>query len=332
MTAGVLLALLAAAPISVPKQGASAAVTLETPAGPVAASFESSVVSVIATLKGVTPAVAAALKGGAIEVAPVLEPGKLKTRHFGGERWKCIPSDEKGKWVTESHDDLLTGRVALDDERLRGDPARIPVSLRGVVSPSTNLVQVRFVLPKAVPVVWQLQLERPIELPPAPAAMLAQYQKLGAAAVMGEWSWDRFKIVRVHKDVCGDAALLEEPFDASTIQTLAYPSHDWRLLTAHGWVFAEPVDTHREVPIPAAVDFTRIDPKQMTYLGDLYSRELRSVDTSPGKAVATFELGDFSGCFGASCGDPVNVRQAVVTFAGGSLSTKINRPKPAPEE
>jgi hypothetical protein len=37
---------------------------------------------------------------------------------------------------------------------------------------------------------------------------------------------------------------------------------------------------------------------------------------------AVFEVGDFSGCFGSSCGDPANVKRAHVTFRDGKLSTK----------
>lgn len=49
------------------------------------------------------------------------------------------------------------------------------------------------------------------------------------------------------------------------------------------------------------------------------------VVTEPGRATATFRLGDFSGCLGASCGDPVALRDAHVTLADGVLSTRIER-------
>jgi hypothetical protein len=323
MTA-LMLALLAAAPISVPKQGENAATSVETPAGPISVSFEDAGAGVTVRLKGAT----AALKGAALELSPVFEPGKFKTRRFDGERWKCVGTGEgKEKWITESHDDLLTTREVLRDEHFREDPARIFLLLRGAVSATTDKVRVRLVIPKVAPAVFQLQLERPYALPPAVAEMLKQYQKAAPAAVLTEGRWERFKIARVRKNECNDPSLFEDSFEVKTIQTLAFPSHEWRLLTSNGWVFAEAIETHRDSPILAEVDFSRLDPKNMTYLGDLYSRELKSVDTSPGKAVATFELGDFSGCFGASCGTPVNVREAVVTFAGGTLSTKINRPK-----
>jgi hypothetical protein len=324
MMIGAMLALLAAAPISVPRQGVSAA----TPVGSLSVSFEDAGAGGTVRLQGAT----AALKGGALELSPVFEPGKFKTRRFKGERWKCTDAgDGTGKFVTESHDDLLTTREVLRDEHFREDPARIFLLLRGAVSASTDQVRVRLALPRAGPVVFQLQLERPYALPPAVAAMLKQYQKTAPAAVLTEGRWERFKIARVRKDECNDPSLFEDSFELKTIQTLAFPSHEWRLLTSNGWVFAEAIETHREGPIPAEVDFSRLDPKNMTWLGDLYSRELRSVDTSPGKAVVTFALGDFAGCFGAGCGDPVNVREAVVTFAGGTLSTKINRPKSSEE-
>lgn len=270
-------------------------------------------------LSGLT---AAQLAAGTVEVSPPLKPGSFRTRRLVGQRFKCLPGSERERWLDEAHDDVASTRVSLATATPVPGGHALELPVQRFVSPVVRELSVRLALAGVKSTVL-LRLEGAIELGPVYAELLRQYQRLGPALL--RVSPGAVGVGRVRTDLCGDSTLEEEVFDEKTITVLAYPTPDWRLATAHGWVFAQRLEPNDVRGVPP-LSLSSLDVAHVTFLGDPYQRELTSLTTAPGRATAVFRLGDFSGCFGAGCGDAVNVREAHVTLADGVLSTRLVRP------
>lgn len=305
-----LLSLTAAIPVTVPEKGPSEPVTV----GPLKIAFSLQGSLMKLEIAGLTAAERAA---GTFTVAPVVKQGTFTTRRLDGERFKCLPQAEVEKWITDEHLELPATRVKLSEASL--GPTTFSVPLTRFVSQTTRQLQVSLSIPRGK-TDFLLELTHPLEIYPLAAELLRQSQKVGPSLLT--FTPRGLELTRVSKDVCGDQALLVQLFDDASLQVLAYPTPDSRMFTAHGWVFAEKFDPSQGIP-PLAI--TGIDARNVTFLGEPYDRRLARVEVTPGRAVAIFELGDFAGCFGASCGDPVNVREAHVKLENGVLSTKLVR-------
>ena len=100
---------------------------------------------------------------------------------------------------------------------------------------------------------------------------------------------------------------------------------EFRVVTTDGWIFTAKAKPGEAFP------FAQVKPNQMTFLGNKYLLELSNKKVDGNSVTGVFTTGDFSGCFGAGCGDPVNVRAARVTVVNGVMSTKIVVPPPQKE-
>lgn len=263
-------------------------------------------------------------------ISPAFKSGVFKTRKFSGQISKCM--ENEGTWETMKNDDIVTEELYFFSvpytKKGKEDIYRHPI--KRIVSIITNELLVTLEFPKAAPIIFNIILQKPYQFPQVFAEMMRQYQKVSPVLFKREKP-PEFEFIRVLEDDCGEPHLVTEAFDRKNILTLAFPSHNRRMATAHGWVFIETIESDRTSEIGSldlgSLNFSKVDVKNMTFLGDHYERRLERVITSPGRATATFSIGDFSGCFGAGCGTPVNEKLAYVTFAKDRLSTKIIRKK-----
>lgn len=299
------------------------------------------------TLEASDDALLEKLEGGAVTLETSHRPGEFKTRAFSGERWKCI-AGENGKWVTRDNDDLAQVRLPVRRVARMEAPSRNEESVSAwsgvakladgtavlrlslpqqfwslmppVSAPVTDAVLVRVAVGRKGSWVFRVPLEEPFRVPAAVEEMLRQHRKNGpvvARSTGASWS---FSLVR--KDLCGDGVV--QTLDFSHVDLLAFPTPEWRLSHKASWLFADRVPLPRHWPVEA-IRLWEIPTTQMTFLGERYAVNLLSVDVVDGAAVATFETGDFAGCFGASCGDPVNVKRVVVTLKDGKLASKVTK-------
>lgn len=169
-----------------------------------------------------------------------------------------------------------------------------------------------------------LILEKPYRIEPAFSKILYTYKEISPTILIHNFGSEDYSFKRIAKDVCGDEFIEYEIFSHNNTTILAFPTADFRLSTTNGWVFSEKIELDREYGIPNACIW-KMDPSIMFFLGDFYLRELTRVivDTSKNSATTIFALGDFSGCFGAGCGDPVNIRYANVEFQNGAFSLHL---------
>jgi hypothetical protein len=288
------------------------------------------------------------LEGGTVTLETSHRPGEFRTKAFSGERWKCVEG-ENGKWVTRDNDDLVQIRlpvriVAKQEDAPRENEESVS-AWRGVAKlpdgtavlrlslpvqfwrmmppvsvPVTHAVIVRVSVSHKASWVFRVPLDKPFTVPAAVEEMFRQYQKNGPVAARSTRANWTFSLVR--KDLCGDGVV--STIDFSQIDLLAFPTPEWRLSHKAGWLFADRVPLPRTGPVEP-IRLWEIPTTQMTFLGEKYDVSLMSVDVHDGAAVATFETGDFSGCFGASCGDPVNVKRVVVTLKDGKLASKVTK-------
>lgn len=266
------------------------------------------------------------LAGAKISVAPAMKARLLETS-FVPNRWKCV--------IEEEHPviDQNLGLVTLERDVVRdgvrsgaNDKAAFALSFEYLpaVEAKTTAVDVTFVAGGASSKT-RVELREPLILHPLLAEILKQYGRLGGAVIL---PYMPPRIHFVENDQCGDTGITTVGFAADPVPFKTRISDKGHLLklgetnsvavySQHGWVFA----AKKGEPF----QFEQIDVGNSTFLGNPYELELRTVKTGPDELTAEFTVGDFAGCFGAGCGDPVNLRTAYVKVKGSKMSTRIKK-------
>lgn len=299
------------------------------------------------TLQASSDALLEQLEDGQVVLEAPHRPGQFRTRRFTGELWKCLENGE-GRWVTEDNPHLFQRALPVrkvawfrdtpEDQGwvsawTGGEPLEdgtvvlrlsLPPSFRNamppVSTPETRAFVIRVALGPKATWAFTVPLEKPIKVSASIEEMLRQYRKSGPVAVQLEGAQLTFFLVR--KDICNHGIV--RTVDFTQVDLLAFPSPDWRLSAKDGWIFADRIPLDRSHPIHP-LSIWRQPTSHMTFLGEHDDRTLYRVEVREGKATATYETGDFMGCFGAGCGTPVNVRRVDVTLKDGILSSKVTR-------
>ena len=213
-----------------------------------------------------------------------VDPGDdFTTRRIDG-RWKCLPG---GALHLEPHPEVLELRVPLSE-----NVVMLPAPLQ-VAPKTTRLRWALTVIGTGEQFSGAVVLLAPLQLTALEQRLLADVRSIaGPAAVMRTPAG--LRLVRVAKDMCGDTSLQVLDLSANSGAPLTRVG-DWELVHDGPWLYSRRT-WDREL--------LSVRPQNVVFLGFPYSLE---VDRVEGDTV-TFRSGDFSGCFGASCGDPVNVR------------------------
>lgn len=229
-----------------------------------------------------------------------------------GEKWKCI-----------SQDDLPPIRVDLV-----GPPERWPLGLaswsegRQVVevpirrwsTATVDTLDVIVSLPGGDEHL-SVRLRRPMSLGAGWAMVLQRAERLGPAYL--ELSSHRLRpsLRWIGKDHCGDPRLFDLSFSEPV--ALGFPTPETRLLSIGPWLMVERIDPTKTVgPVPGD-DFLNVMLLPPTYFVHRVGHRV-----GPAHATVVFLQGDFSHCFGAGCGDPVNLRQIEIEWNKGRFSSR----------
>lgn len=266
------------------------------------------------------------LTGARVSVAPAMKAGHLQTSFVEG-RWKCVI--EKEKPIIDQNLSLATlERDVVRDGVRSSAKERVEYALSFEDLPSvetkTTAIDVAFVA-GASSSKTRVELKEPRTLHPLLEEILNQYGRLGGAVILPSMPP---QVHFVENDLCGDTAITTVKFSGDPQDFKRPTSSMGRLLklgetssvavySQHGWVFT----AKRGEPFR----FEQVDVKNSTFLGKPYELALRAVETGPDRLTANFTIGDFAGCFGAGCGDPVNLRTAAVTVDGVKMSTRIKK-------
>lgn len=211
---------------------------------------------------------------------------EFTTRRIDG-RWKCLPP-ERGALHIDPHPEVLELRVPVS-------PTVVVLPTPLQVAPKTTRLRLRLtVIATGEQFSGALVLLAPLTLTPLEARMLNDLRSIASpAAVMRTPVGLRF--VRVSQDVCGDTSLqlLDVSPNSGAVLTRV---GDRELVHDGPWLYSRRSSER---------DFATVSPRNMQFLGFPYSLEVAGVE---GDRVR-LRTGDFSGCFGASCGEPVNLRE-----------------------
>ncbi|MFT3712566.1 MAG: hypothetical protein QM817_33375 [Archangium sp.] len=200
-------------------------------------------------------------------------------------RWKCVPG-EGSRWNVNENPDVLAVRVPVSSTVTF-------VPTLPVVARTTTRLRWQLTLVTGDVIDGTVSLATPLTLNAAEGRFLDDLRGVGPAALSRDGRTLHF--VRVERDVCGDTQLRTLELSPSA-GTPLIRNTEWELVRDGPWLYSRR---------PGASAFAEIRSENIVFLGFPYSLEesARTEDT------VKLRVGEFSGCFGSNCGDPVSVRE-----------------------
>jgi hypothetical protein len=232
---------------------------------------------------GAAPFAVQGSQTGALRLS-VETPDVFATRRMSA-RWKCLPTDF-ATWTVNENLDVLAVRVPLSTNVTFIPP--MPVTAR-----RTTRVRWQLTLTTGDVIDGTVTLATPLSLNAAEGRFLEDLHGVGPAAVSRDGTTLHF--LRVERDTCGDTQLRSLELSPSAGTPLLRLG-EWELVHDGPWLYSRR---------PGAHAFAELRSENIVFLGFPYSLE----ESGRTEDTVRFRVGDFSGCFGASCGDPVNVRE-----------------------
>lgn len=259
-----------------------------------------------------------------LEVTPIFPKGTFDFEIVYGDRWKCTPVEEDPKTEIRKNDHIAYKTVDLKTK----DDKQVGTLSDFYVYQSSALEYMASLTVAKQKTDIKLKLKKPLVIAPFLKHVLKYAVPKGKGFVSNTFPP---KTMFLNQDNCGEQFVENKVFPNKIVTNPGrYKPRNNKLFLIdsigskkvyfyENWIFILSKDIK-------SLDYSKVKENQMTYLGDRYWLDIAKSIKNEKKLKIIMATGEFSGCWGAGCGETVNNKLIMISvLKNGDMSTKFRR-------